>query len=249
MWHAPAVRVAFLHGFAGDPAAWDATLAELAVRAPGLEARAVALPGHGGGPVPATWDGSLAAVAGAIGGAIDLVVGYSLGARVALGLVAGELAPRAILVGVNPGIDDAERPARRAGDAAWARLLRERGIAAFADAWQAQPLFATQARVALDRLAARRARRLALDPEGLARSLEVMGLAEMPDYRAAAAAASSAGTIAGLVAGAEDAKYVAIARSLPAPLALVPESGHDPALEQPARLAAAITDLVARGGR
>jgi 2-succinyl-6-hydroxy-2,4-cyclohexadiene-1-carboxylate synthase len=238
------VRVAFLHGFAGDPAAWDATLPELAARAPGLEARAIALPGHGGGPVPATWNASLAAVAGAIGGDVELVVGYSLGARVALGLVAGGLAPRAILVGVNPGIDEAERPARRASDAAWARLLRERGMAAFADAWHAQPLFATQARVAPDRLAARRARRVALDPEGLARSLEVMGLAEMPDYRAAAAAAARAGAIAGLVAGAEDAKYVAIARTLPAPLALVPESGHDPTLEQPARLAAAIASMV-----
>jgi 2-succinyl-6-hydroxy-2,4-cyclohexadiene-1-carboxylate synthase len=243
------VRVAFLHGFAGDPAAWDATRAELAARVPGLEARAVALPGHGGGPVPATWDESLAAVAGAIGGGVELVIGYSLGARVALGLVAGGLAPRAILVGVNPGIDDAERPARRAGDAAWARLLRERGVAAFADAWQAQPLFATQARVAPDRLAARRARRLALDPEQLARSLEVMGLAEMPDYRTAATAAARAGTIAGLVAGAEDAKYVVIARTLPAPLALISESGHDPTLEQPAHLAAAIVDLLAGTSR
>ena len=237
------MRVAFLHGFAGDPAAWDATLAALAgsAVAPDLDARAVALPGHGGGPVLATWDANLAALAGAIGDA-GLVVGYSLGARVALGLVASGRAPRAILVGVNPGLDDADRPARRAGDDAWARLLRERGIAAFADAWEAQPLFATQARAAPERLAARRARRLALDPEQLARSLEVMGLAEMPDYRGAAAAASRSGALA-LVAGADDAKYVAIARTLPAPLSLIPDSGHDPTLEQPTLLAAALADL------
>ena len=70
--------------------------------------------------------------------------------------------PRAVLISVNPGIDDAERPARRAHDAAWARLLRERGLDAFLDAWEAQPLFATQARVRADLRAARRARRLAL---------------------------------------------------------------------------------------
>jgi len=231
------VRVAYLHGFAGDPAAWDATLAAL----PRHDARAVALPGHGGGPMPPTWDSCLRALASAIG-EVELVVGYSLGARAALGLLAAGRVPRAILVSVNPGIDDAERPARRASDAAWARLLRERGLAAFADAWEAQPLFATQAATPPDRRAARRARRLALDPEELARSLEVMGLAEMPDYRGAAAAAAP-GARLGLIAGEADPKYVAIARALPAPLEVIAGSGHDPTLEQPARLAAAIAAL------
>jgi 2-succinyl-6-hydroxy-2,4-cyclohexadiene-1-carboxylate synthase len=244
MWHAPAVRAGFLHGFAGDPAAWAATLAALATLAPDLEPRAVTLPGHGDSPVLPTWDENLAAVARALGD-VELVAGYSFGARVALGLVAAGLAPRAILIGVNPGIDDADRPARRAGDVAWARLLRDRGIAAFADAWQAQPLFASQSRAAPALLAARRARRLALDPEQLARSLEVMGLAAMPDYRPAAHAAARAGTIS-LVAGADDAKFVAIARALPAPLTLIAESGHDPTLEQPALLAAALADLIHR---
>jgi 2-succinyl-6-hydroxy-2,4-cyclohexadiene-1-carboxylate synthase len=227
------VRVAYLHGFAGDPATWQPVIAAL----PRHDARAIALPGHGGGPVPGTWGDCLAAIAGAIGD-VELVVGYSLGARVALGLLAGGRIPRAILVSVNPGIDDAERAARRASDAAWARLLRERGIAAFADAWEAQPLFATQARALPDWRAARRARRLALDPEGLARSLEVMGLAGMPDLRGAVIAARAA-----LIAGADDPKYVAIARALPAPLTVIDGSGHDPTLEQPARLAGAIAAL------
>lgn len=233
------MRAAYLHGFAGDPAAWGATLAAL----PRHRARAIALPGHGGGPVPATWDECLAAIAGAIG-EVELVVGYSLGARAALGLAATGRAPRAILVGVNPGLDDAERPARRASDAAWARMLRERGIAAFADAWEAQPLFATQARTRPEHLAARRARRLALDPEQLARSLEVMGLAEMPDYRGAVTAARVC-----LIAGAEDPRYLAIARGLAAPLAVIAGSGHDPTLEQPARLADAIAALAGLPGR
>jgi len=231
------MRVAYLHGFAGDPAAWDATFAAL----PRHDARAVALPGHGGGPIPATWDACLAAIAGAIG-EVDLVVGYSLGARAALGLAAAGRAPRAILVSVNPGIDDAERAARRASDGAWARLLRERGIDAFLDAWEAQPLFATQARTPPARLATRRARRRALDPEQLAQSLEVMGLGEMPDYRGAVAAARVSSRIS-LIAGADDPRYVAIARALPAPLAVIPGSGHDPTLEAPARLAEAIAAL------
>jgi 2-succinyl-6-hydroxy-2,4-cyclohexadiene-1-carboxylate synthase len=136
-------------------------------------------------------------------------------------------------------LEDSEREARRASDARWASLLRERGIAAFVDAWEAQPLFATQVRVAPARLAARRARRLALDPEQLARSLETMGLAEMSDYRAAITAERCT-----LIAGAEDAKYLAIARALPAPLEVIADCGHDATLEQPAALAAVIGRLL-----
>jgi 2-succinyl-6-hydroxy-2,4-cyclohexadiene-1-carboxylate synthase len=166
----------------------------------------------------------------------SLIVGYSLGARVALGLVASGRCQRAILVSVNPGIPDAERAARRASDAAWAQLLRTRGLAGFLAAWEAQPLFATQSRVSPERLAARRARRLALDPEQLARSLEVMGLAEMPDYRGAL------DDRVALIAGADDPKYAAIARASGVRHEII-AGGHDLPLEQPAALAAAIARL------
>jgi pimeloyl-ACP methyl ester carboxylesterase len=100
-------------------------------------------------------------------------------------------------------------------------------------------MFATQARVSAARRAARHARRLALDPEQLARSLESMGLAEMPDYRAVVTRDRIA-----LIAGAEDAKYVAIARELDAPLEIIADCGHDPTFEQPAALGAAIARVV-----
>lgn len=200
--------------------------------------RVAHLPGFLGTPpichaVQPTWQANLEAIAAALG-PVDAVVGYSLGARVATGLVVGGFIPRAVLISVNPGIDDADRPARRASDAVWATLLRERGIAEFLDAWEAQPLFATQWRVSDERRAARRAARVTLDPEQLARSLEVMGLAEMPDYRGAIDARFR------LIAGADDAKYVAIARALPAPLEVIANAGHDPAFEQPEAMAAAI---------
>jgi 2-succinyl-6-hydroxy-2,4-cyclohexadiene-1-carboxylate synthase len=224
------VRCVLLHGFAGDPASWDDVP---------LDAERIALPGHpGGGAVEPDWAANLGAVAARVGRS-DVVVGYSLGARVALGLIAGGHAPRGVLISGNPGIGDAERAARRAGDAAWAKLARERGIAAFIDAWQAQPLFATQQRAPAVRLAARRARRLALDPEQLARSLETMGLAEMPDHRADVDHRVS------LIVGADDAKYVALARALPAPVEQIAGSGHDPLLEQPIALANAIERAIA----
>jgi len=228
------MRCVLLHGFAGDPASWD----EVAI-----EGDRIALPGHaGGGPLANSWDGNLAAIAARIG-ACDVVIGYSLGARVALGLVAGGFAPRGVLISVNPGIADAERPARRAGDARWAALARHSGTAAFIAAWEAQALFATQARAAPAVRAARHARRLALEPEQLARSLETMGLAEMPDYRDAVDHRFA------LIAGGDDAKYVAIARALGAPLEIVPGSGHDPLLEQPAALNLAIQRAIRGGAR
>lgn len=225
-----AVRCVLLHGFAGDPAAWDGVA---------VEGERIALPGHpGGGPLADDWAGNLAAIAARIG-RCDVAIGYSLGARVALGLVVAGHVPRGVLISVNPGIAGAERAARRGSDAAWARLARERGVEAFLAAWEAQPLFASQQRAPAERRAARRARRLALDPAELARSLETMGLAEMPDHR------GDVDRRFALIAGADDARYVAIARALPAPLELVADSGHDPLLEQPAALTAAITRALA----
>ncbi|HTL33305.1 MAG TPA: alpha/beta fold hydrolase [Kofleriaceae bacterium] len=234
------MRCALIHGFGGSPAAWDDVIDAWQLPEPPL---AIALPGHGGGPVLPTWDENLAVVARAVDH-FDAVVGYSLGARVALGLVAGGLVAHGVLIGVNPGIQDAERDQRREFDAAWARMLRTEGVAVFHDAWTKQPLFATQQRVAPDKLAERRARRVALDAEQLARSLEVMGLAGMPDYWPAVSAHRD--RIA-LLAGADDAKYVALSASLPcAYFEQIPNSGHDPTLENPRDLAAAIARAVAK---
>jgi len=234
------MRCALLHGFAGTPAAWDEVIDAWQLAEAPL---AVALPGHGGGPVLPTWDENIGAVARAVYG-FDAVVGYSLGARVALGLVASGLVAHGVLIGVNPGIQDAERKARHEFDVAWARMLRSDGVAAFHEAWTAQPLFATQKRVDPDMLIQRRARRLALDPEQLAKSLEVMGLAGMPDYWPAVSAHRD--RIA-LLAGADDAKYVALSASLPcAYFEQIPNSGHDPTLENPHELAAAIARCVAK---
>lgn len=234
------VRCALIHGFAGTPASWGDVIA--AWQLPD-QIRAIALPGHGGSSVLSTWEDNLAAVAAEIVGC-DVVVGYSLGARVALGLIAAGHAAHGVLIGVNPGVSDAEREQRREFDARWAELLRTQGVAAFHNKWVTQPLFATQTRAPTDRLTKRHAARLALDPEQLARSLESMGLAAMPDYFPAVSAHRD--RIA-LLAGADDAKYVALSSSLPcASFETIPDSGHDPTLEQPELLAAAISRAVAR---
>lgn len=242
------MRCVLLHGFTGSPAAWDAVIAAWQLDEPPV---AIALPGHGGGAVAPSWDANLEAIAAAIaarGAANATVVGYSLGARVALGLLATDRAARAVLISVNPGlVTDAERTTRRGHDRAWADLLRAGGMAAFLPPWEAQPVLA-----APHADAAARARRTAIrsghDPAGLAASLDAMGVAAMPDYRAALAPRARR---AHLIAGAGDAKFVAIARELAAAspalgLEVIADSGHDPTLEQPAALAAAIARAARR---
>lgn len=233
------MKRALLHGFLGDPSVWDGIVGDSSL---GESDRTVdsdvviVLPGHVGGEhVRPTWAENLDAIAQSVRGC-DLAIGYSLGARVTLGLLAMGAIPRAILISANPGIDDAARSARRASDAIWARKFRTEPLADVLDEWEAQPLFASQARVAPDVLAARRARRLRLDSEQLARSLEVMGLAEMPDYRGVVDARCT------LIVGGEDAKYLAIARGLGASL-VIDHCGHDPLLEQPAALAKVLASL------
>ena len=243
------MKRALLHGFLGDSSVWAGI----------IEGAAIALPGHRGGEkVRSTWAENLDAVAAAVRGC-DLAIGYSLGARVALGLLALGAVPRVIAISVNPGIRDArdvsfaddvaharfdepsgapsERVARRARDAAWAKRFRTEPLADVLDAWEAQPLFATQERVDPDRLAVRRARRLALDPQQIARSLDAMGLAEMPDYHGVVDDRCT------LIAGADDTKYVAIAGGLPAAVHVIDHCGHDPLLEQPSALAKVLASI------
>ena len=234
-----------LHGFAQPPAAWADVVSALAA----TDLVLCPTPGHDPAlPVRAGWDQAIADLAARIpAGAI--AVGYSFGARLALGLLAAEAVPAAILIGVNPGLaDPAARAARRAADATWAARLRALGTAAFLDEWEAQPLFATQARAPLARRQRRRAARIGLAPEPLARALEHLGLGAMPDLAAALTARADR---AHLIVGADDDRFRAVAaaartRAPTLAVELVPGSGHDPTLEAPEALASSIAAAATR---
>jgi 2-succinyl-6-hydroxy-2,4-cyclohexadiene-1-carboxylate synthase len=112
--------------------------------------------------------------------------GYSLGGRFALGILARhpERFKHAVIVSAHPGLKtDAERSVRREGDARFVTLLRERGLTAFVDAWQALPLWASQGALPEAVKAEQRTQRLRHQAEGLAQSLLLHGLGEMPDLR------------------------------------------------------------------
>lgn len=207
---------------------------------------ALDLPGHGRSPQatdPAAraMPGVVSAVLGTMD-ALDIarahVLGYSMGGRVALSLALA--APERLaglgLIGASPGIADlAERAARAAADDALAARLEREGLPAFVDHWMAQPLFASQARLAPKLLARERRRRLEQSPSALAESLRRLGTGRMQPLW---------DRLEGLampclfLAGAEDARFLSIGRAMAArsgriTVRPVPGAGHAAQLEQP----------------
>ena len=180
-------------------------------------------------------------------------IGYSMGARLALGCAVRhpERVRSLVLIGGRAGIADAgERAARRAADAALADRIESGGVEAFVDAWLAQPMFATLRALGPAAIERQRRDRLGHDAAELAGSLRRLGpgaqpplFDELPDVRVPVL----------LVVGALDAPFVAqareLARRLPdARLCEIPDAGHAVHVERPAAVLAAIRDFLRRDG-
>lgn len=165
-------------------------------------------------------------------------IGYSMGARLALGCAVRH--PRSVaslvLIGARAGIaEEGERAARRRADESLARRIEAHGIEAFVDEWMAQPLFATQRRLGPAFLEEQRRARLANDPHELAASLRGLGPAAQPALFAELARVTVPVL---LVAGELDSAFIAssreLARRLPAAeVCEIADAGHAPHLERP----------------
>ena len=180
-----------------------------------------------------------------LGSAGFLVLGYSMGGRVALhlALAAPERVRALVLESASPGIVNlTERAARRAADEALAARIERDGLDAFVRYWEALPLFAAQARLLEEARARQRTQRLASNPHGLANSLRGAGAGAqdslwdrldrlpMPVL---------------LVTGTLDARYQGIATEMASHLphaqhASIPNAGHTPHLEQPEAFSATV---------
>ncbi len=240
----PGTATVLLHGFTGSAASFDA----LAARCPGPVC-ALHLPGHhADAPLPASFAAGVEWVCETLSrSGIDgaRLVGYSLGARVALAAAVAHPAMwhSLALISGHPGLeDDDARRARRAADRRWIDILRGAGIASFVDAWQALPLWHSQERLPATARAAQRGHRLAHDPAGLAGSLETMGLAQMP---ALGRHLGGFRMPVSLIVGGLDEKFLGIARSLARryrqlTFEVVENAGHNVVLEAPDALAALI---------
>jgi 2-succinyl-6-hydroxy-2,4-cyclohexadiene-1-carboxylate synthase len=142
------------------------------------------------------------------------VVGYSMGARLALtfAVAAPELVSSLVLIGGTAGIaEESEREARRRSDETLADMIEREGVPAFVDYWESLPLFASQRSLSADRQHTIRAGRLTNTAAGLANSLRGFGAGEMPSVW------HCLGDIAVptlVIAGSLDTKYVALSGQL-----------------------------------
>jgi 2-succinyl-6-hydroxy-2,4-cyclohexadiene-1-carboxylate synthase len=233
--------VVLLHGFAGTGRAWDPVIARLHPER--YTALAPDLRGHGAASAerPIDFDAVTEDILAAAPPCFTLC-GYSMGGRIAqyVALTAPERIERLVLLATSPGIeDDAERATRRAADEELAAFADGATIEAFADRWAAQPLFA-----GTPPEAARTWREdiLRNDPRGLAAVLRGLGTGSMPSLWSRLDRLEMPTAV---VAGARDAKFVAlgerIAAALPRGLlTIVPDAGHGLPREAPAAVAAAI---------
>jgi 2-succinyl-6-hydroxy-2,4-cyclohexadiene-1-carboxylate synthase len=176
------------------------------------------------------------------------VVGYSLGARIALRLavVHPDAVRSLVLEAPSAGIaDPGGRAERAAADAERARLVVTEGIDAFAARWEAEPVLAGEAGLPGVARSRQGAIRRANTPLGLAASLVYGGQGAMEPLHGRLAEVASPTLV---VVGADDpvrARGEEVAAGIAgARLAVVPGAGHAPHLERPDRFHALLVEFL-----
>ena len=236
-----------LHGFSGSAATW-AELAEGWID--GHRCIVPDLLGHGRSDAPRDparyglerQADDLAALLDVLEACPAEVAGYSLGARLALQLALGHPGSVRSLALESPsaGIADAtERARRRAADERLAQQLEQDGLAAFVDAWQAQAIFESHARLSPEVRDRLRAERLSHDTRGLAAALRGAGQGAMvPLHDRLGDIRCPVLVIAGELDATGHERAEAVAGAIPGSrLEIVAGAGHTPHLEQAAAFA------------
>lgn len=230
-----------LHGAVGEPADWQPLATRLA--ATGAIVRPLDLWRLLAGPPLPMWEFGrlLNVLARPPGGSPRVLIGYSMGGRLALhGLLHPATGPwdAAVIVSAHPGLEDAgERASRRAADAAWAMLANEAEWPAFLARWNARPLLAG---CPLDRHALIARRR------EVARGFIDWSLGNQEPLWDRLAALH---TPVLWVAGERDGKFLALAERAVAALPngrlwVAPDAGHRVPWEAPAAFAAAVMEFL-----
>lgn len=211
------------------------------------------LPGHGFSVAESTdFPATVAAVASLLRdtGVDTPLLGYSLGARIALSVAVAqpELVNTLVVVSGTPGIDDDEqRRQRLESDAALARSIRDRPVEEFLDDWTSSGITDTthldDSVRELDRLG--REENTAF---GLASALEGLGQGVQPPLWDQLARLEMDVL---LICGERDPIYTDIARrmskSMPnCKVAQIPASGHNPLLDAPEETYAVISAFLER---
>ena len=219
------MTVVLLHGFTGSPHSFD----HLGITG----ARTPVLPGHGKAPPATTWEAALDRLEPNLAGK-SILCGYSMGARLALGLALRhpERIERLVLVSGTAGIaDPQERVDRVESDEELAQSIEQDGVPAFVSKWEQHPSLAS-----LKPFSAQlRPERLANTPAGLASALRHLGTGSQPSYWGELGSLSVPVL---LLAGVKDAKFMELSRRMHkafprSELRELSSCGHAPHLERP----------------
>lgn len=248
-WGRGSQRVVFLHGFTGSRFSFDHLEPLLGDQ---ITATCFDLPGH---HEALEARGSFDSVLDELAAQLDrpsIVIGYSQGARLALGLAVRHPAvvERLVLESGAPGLHRShDRALRRRADAALADLLATHGVDGFIARWEQLPLFAGLRKLPNDVQASLRARRVGHSPTGLASALAVLGQGAQPDFWPSLPTLF-APTL--LLTGASDQKYTRIARRMATELPLAWRVafrgiGHAPHLEVPTLWAGEVRSFLSTG--
>ena len=177
----------------------------------------------------------------------SIVIGYSLGGRIALHLALAfpDLVERLVLIGATGGIDnEEERKQRRVADESLADHLEEVGVDAFLDEWLSQPMFAS-----LTAEQSFRELRATNSTAGLASSLRLCGTGtQAPVWDRL-----NTLTMPVLVlAGSNDEKFTQLGHRLVASIGnnasfqVIAESGHSAHLENPTATSTAVAEWLSK---
>lgn len=226
------MRTVLFHGFTGSARSFAH-----------LEIDAVTpdLPGHRASPPPTSWEAALDALEPLLDPGPVVLGGYSMGARLALALALRrpERIARLVLASGTAGIDDPqERARRRESDEELARFVEARGVPAFVEQWEQNPLLSLPP-FQMQRL---RSERLQHQAAGLAGALRHLGAGAQPSYWTDLPLLRH--TKVAILAGVRDPKFAAIGQRLKtllpqADLRLLP-CGHVIHVEQPEAFSGAL---------
>ncbi|MEM6470533.1 MAG: alpha/beta fold hydrolase [Planctomycetota bacterium] len=231
------MQLSFLHGFMGHPSDWDdirSMLADHETFAPEV-------------PKAPDWATTIRLLSESVPRG-SILVGYSMGARLALG-VSLEFPHRLgglVFVSGNPGLEaDEERVKRWAFDSRIAERIESESPERFLDDWYRLPVFSS---IPLSIRNSERDRKLLRAGMSWAESLRVLSVAKQPDYWPRLPELTMP-TL--LVSGENDEKYRKIsqrfserATSTKLTRQLVPECGHIVHRERPAAFVSALRQFL-----
>ncbi len=229
--------VVFLPGFLGVAAEWVPVQERMTSE---VTSRAMAL------PTASDWESGIREILTQLP-AVSFLVGYSMGARLALGcaLAAPTRFTGLGFISGNPGLRQEERATRWQQDETWAKQIEGVPWQRFLSDWYNQPVFDS---VSADERAAWIRQRTELNRSEQAHRLRCFSIAKQPDYWAQLAGLQVPTLV---LVGEKDAKYREIARQMTAhqpklTVQIVDGAGHAVHRERPREVAKALTRFMTK---